>query len=83
MRLRLILACFTLQDFNWYTLVLKLLIGLIFVIYVKHVMLNQDIVQTSPLTVVELPELFQLKCPSPALEARPHLNGNNPSIPRI
>jgi hypothetical protein len=35
------------------------------------------------LYVAELPELFQLKCPSPALEARPHLNGNNPSIPRI
>jgi hypothetical protein len=35
------------------------------------------------LNVAELPELFQLKCPSPALEARPHLNGNNPSIPRI
>jgi hypothetical protein len=33
--------------------------------------------------VAELPELFQLKCLSPALEARPHLNGNNPSIPRI
>jgi ribonuclease HI len=33
--------------------------------------------------VVELPELFQLKCLSPALEARPHLNENNPSIPRI
>jgi hypothetical protein len=33
--------------------------------------------------VVELPELFQLKCLSPALEARPHLNGNNPSIPQI
>jgi hypothetical protein len=28
-------------------------------------------------------ELFQLKCLSPGLEARPHLNGNNPSIPRI
>jgi hypothetical protein len=35
------------------------------------------------LVVAELPELFQLKCLSPALEARPHLNGNNPSIPRI
>jgi hypothetical protein len=34
-------------------------------------------------TVAELPELFQLKCLSPGLEARPHLNGNNPSIPRI
>jgi hypothetical protein len=33
--------------------------------------------------VAELPELFQLKCLSPALEARPHLNGNNLSIPRI
>jgi hypothetical protein len=33
--------------------------------------------------VAELPELFRLKCPSPTLEARPHLNGNNPSIPRI
>jgi hypothetical protein len=33
--------------------------------------------------VAELPELFQLKCLSPALEARPHLNGNNPSIPWI
>jgi hypothetical protein len=33
--------------------------------------------------VAELPELFQLKCLSPALKARPHLNGNNPSIPRI
>jgi hypothetical protein len=37
----------------------------------------------SLLGVAELPELFQLKCLSPALEARPHLNGNNPSIPRI
>jgi hypothetical protein len=34
-------------------------------------------------SVAELPELFQLKCPNPASEARPHLNGNNPSIPRI
>jgi hypothetical protein len=33
--------------------------------------------------VAKLPELFQLKCLSAALEARPHLNGNNPSIPRI
>jgi hypothetical protein len=36
-----------------------------------------------PVPVAELPELFQLKCLSPALEARPHLNGNNPSTPRI
>jgi hypothetical protein len=34
-------------------------------------------------TVVELPELFQLKCLSPALEAGPHLKGNKPSIPRM
>jgi hypothetical protein len=33
--------------------------------------------------VAELPELFRLKCLSLALEAKPHLNGNNPSIPRI
>jgi hypothetical protein len=33
--------------------------------------------------VAELSELFQLKCLSPALEARPHLNENNSSIPRI
>jgi hypothetical protein len=33
--------------------------------------------------VAEPPELFQLKCLSPTLEARPHLNGNNPSVPRI
>jgi hypothetical protein len=33
--------------------------------------------------VAELPELFQLKCLSPALEARPHLNKNNTSVPRI
>jgi hypothetical protein len=33
--------------------------------------------------VAELPELFWLKCLSPTLEARPHLNENNPSIPRI
>jgi hypothetical protein len=35
------------------------------------------------LFVAELPKLFRLKCLSPALEARLHLNGNNPSIPRI
>ena len=33
--------------------------------------------------VAELPELFQLKCLCPALEARPHLNRNKPSVPRI
>jgi hypothetical protein len=37
----------------------------------------------SGVSVAELPELFQLKCLSPAPKARPHLNGNNPSIPRI
>jgi hypothetical protein len=35
------------------------------------------------LPVAEPPELFQLKCLSPALGARPHLNGNNTSVPRI
>jgi hypothetical protein len=33
--------------------------------------------------VVELPELFQLKCPSHTLEAATHLNRNNPSVPQI
>jgi hypothetical protein len=33
--------------------------------------------------VAEPPELFQLKCLSPALEARPHLNRNNTSVPQI
>jgi hypothetical protein len=35
------------------------------------------------LGVAEPPELFQLKCLSPTLEARPHLNRNNTSVPRI
>jgi hypothetical protein len=39
--------------------------------------------QKKKIGVAELPELFRLKCLSPALEARPHLNGNNPSISRI
>jgi transposase InsO family protein len=34
-------------------------------------------------SVAEPPELFQLKCLSPTLEARPHLNRNNTSVPRI
>jgi transposase InsO family protein len=34
-------------------------------------------------TVAEPPELFQLKCLSPTLEARPHLNRNNTSVPWI
>jgi hypothetical protein len=34
-------------------------------------------------TVAEPPELFQLKCLSPTLEARQHLNGNNTSVPWI
>jgi hypothetical protein len=36
-----------------------------------------------PTSVAEPPELFELKCLSPALGARPHLNGNNMSVPRI
>jgi hypothetical protein len=35
------------------------------------------------LTVAEPPELFQLKCLSPTLEARLHLNGNKTLVPRI
>jgi hypothetical protein len=33
--------------------------------------------------VAEPPKLFQLKCLSPALKARPHLNRNKSSVPRI
>jgi hypothetical protein len=33
--------------------------------------------------VAEPPEFYQLKCLSPTLEARPHLNRNNTSVPRI
>jgi hypothetical protein len=33
--------------------------------------------------VAELPELFQLKCPSHALKAATHLNRNNPLVPQI
>jgi hypothetical protein len=49
----------------------------------NEILEEQRIQQTAAVDVVELPKLFQLKCLSPALEARPHLNGNNPSIPRI
>jgi hypothetical protein len=35
------------------------------------------------LGVVEPPELFQIKCLSPALKAKPHLNRNKTSVPRI
>jgi hypothetical protein len=34
-------------------------------------------------SVAEPPELFQLKCPSHALEAATHLNWNNPSVLQI
>jgi hypothetical protein len=33
--------------------------------------------------VAEPPKLFQLKCLSPTLKARPHLNGNKASVPWI
>jgi hypothetical protein len=33
--------------------------------------------------VAEPPKLFQLKCPSHALEAATHLNWNNLSVPHI
>jgi hypothetical protein len=36
-----------------------------------------------PASGAEPLELFQLKCLSPALEARAHLNGNNTLVPRI
>jgi hypothetical protein len=42
-----------------------------------------EVVQAPIPAVVELPELFQLKCPSPALKARAHLNQNKLSVPQI
>jgi hypothetical protein len=42
-----------------------------------------DDLEESTYSVAEPPELFRLKCLNSALEARPHLNGNNTSIPRI
>jgi hypothetical protein len=33
--------------------------------------------------VAEPPKLFQLKCPSHALEVATQLNRNNPSVPQI
>jgi hypothetical protein len=41
------------------------------------------VVQALIPAVAELRELFQLKCLSLALEARPHLNRNKTSVPRI
>jgi hypothetical protein len=41
------------------------------------------VVVETVISVAEPLELFQLKCLSPALEARPHLNRNNTSVPRI
>jgi hypothetical protein len=35
------------------------------------------------MTVAEPPKLFELKCPSHALEAATHLIWNNPSVPQI
>jgi hypothetical protein len=51
--------------------------------YFRCIKIMVIISETPIMYVAELPKLFQLKCLSPALEARPHLNGNNPSIPRI
>jgi hypothetical protein len=41
------------------------------------------VVKTRVTPVAKPPELFQLKCLSPTSEARPHLNRNNTSVPRI
>jgi FtsZ-binding cell division protein ZapB len=52
-------------------------------VLVKNVIIETCWTRLQWKIVAELPELFQLKCLCPASEARPHLNGNNPSIPRI
>jgi hypothetical protein len=48
-----------------------------------HSISNVLLVESLNFNVTEPPELFQLKCLSPALEAGPHLNGNNTSVPQI
>jgi hypothetical protein len=48
--------------------------------------IGEDVLLHYPVEVVavaEPPELFQLKCPSHALEVATHLNRNNPSVPQI
>jgi hypothetical protein len=51
--------------------------------FVRRAAISRSLREVLLSAVAELPELFQLKCLGPALEARPHLNGNNSSIPRI
>ena len=51
-------------------------------VYTDHKSLKYIFTQKDLNLVAELPELFQLKCLRPALEARPHLNRNKTSVTR-
>jgi hypothetical protein len=66
---------------------LKALIKWIVPFSTFHVMCNELLLEELTMEmknpVAEPPELSQLKCPSPALEATTHLNRNKPSVPRI
>jgi hypothetical protein len=62
--------------------------GLVFLLfsYINKIILKPlltNIVHVLKRDVAEPPELFQLKCLSPTLEARPHLNRNKLLLPRI
>jgi hypothetical protein len=51
----------------------------------NQVLVKNIIIETcsDEIVVAEPHELIQLKCLSPTLEARPHLNRNKTSVPRI
>jgi hypothetical protein len=53
------------------------------VVWFKDRLRVPDIKSIWELIVAEPPELFQLKCLSPTLKARPHLNRNKTSVLRI
>jgi hypothetical protein len=65
---------------NWVTLSVMIRLG---APNIQIIDLSKETSAPWVILVAELPKLFRLKCLSPALEARLHLNGNNPSIPRI
>jgi hypothetical protein len=46
--------------------------------------IDSSVVVQAPIpAVAEPPKLFQLKCLSPTLKARPHLNRNKTPVPQI
>jgi hypothetical protein len=77
--LRLVLQ--KLQDNQLYTKYSKCEFWIDEVPFLGHIISNGGI--SVDHAVAEPPELFQHKCPSLALKARPHLNRNKPLVPRI